>query len=737
MRITSIISVAVSAALALSCSGDKSLVGYANPFVGTAYTGHTTPAAAYPFGSMQPGPQTGNLDWEHCSGYVCEDTLMWGFTQNKLSGTGVGDLCDILMMPFSGTPERKDYKSTIDKESETAVPGFYGVSLPGNGVKAAMTCSPHVALYEFTFDKEGASLYVDYQNAIVATGGYERFQKRVLSSEYESVDPTTFKGDMRTTGWEDKGVNYIERDVHYAVVFDHPVKTETDVQDDPLMKAPRRLYTFDIAPGGKLLVKVSMSSVSSDNALENIEKEMPGWDFGDVRSKAEAAWEDVLRKVEIKGTKEQKENFYTSMYHLFFQPNNLADVNGEYRGADDQVRKAADGSYYSTLSLWDTFRAAHPLYTIVAPEMVAPLVNTMLDQCDAQGFLPIWPLWSQESYCMIGNHAVPVVVEACLKDFPGIDQERAYAAVRKTLTENHKNSYWDIYGQYGYYPFDLVKVESVSRTMECGYDDHCAALLAKKLGKDEDYEFFMNRSHNYRNLLDPESLLVRGRDSKGNWRTPFDKFQISHASTHGGDYTEGNAWQYTFHMQQDFDWMVEAEGGTEAFATKLDSLFVLTDTSEAEGFTGDVTGLIGQYAHGNEPSHHVIYFYTMLGKPWKTAELVRKVFDDFYKPVRDGLCGNDDCGQMSAWYIFSALGFYPVNTVSGDFVIGAPQIPEAVVNLPGGKKFTMKAKGLSEGNKYVKGVKIDGKPVTDWRISYDRIMSGCTLEFEMGPEKNI
>ncbi len=732
MRIrTAVLFVAVSA-LAFSCGGRKSLLQYADPFVGTAYTGHTSPAAAFPFGNMQPGLQTGNLDWEHCSGYVCEDTLMWGFTQNKMSGTGVGDLGDILMMPFAGTPERPDYKCVFDKASEKATPGFYGVSLPGNKARAAMTCTPHVAIYEFAFDAPGASLYVDYQNAIVATGGYERFQGRVLSSEYRKVDDRTFTGDMRTTGWEDKGVNFIERDVHYAVVFDHPVVEETDVKDDPAMKAPRRVYKFDIAPGGKLLVKVSISSVSSENALENINREMPGWDFGGTLAKAQAAWEDVLGRITIEGSDFQKRNFYTSMYHLFLQPNDIADVNGQYRGADDAVATAKDGKYYSTLSLWDTFRAAHPLYTIVAPEMVAPLVNSMLEHCDAQGYLPIWPLWGQESFCMIGNHGVPVVVEACLKKFHGIDRERAYDAVKKSLTVNHKNSNWDIYDKYGYYPFDLVKVESASRTMETGYDDYCAALLAKELGKEDDYEFFMARSHNYRNLLDPESLLIRGRDSEGNWRTPFDKFQISHASTHGGDYTEGNAWQYTFHMQQDFDWMVEALGGTDAFATKLDSLFVLTDTSEAEGFTGDVTGLVGQYAHGNEPSHHVIYFYTMLGKPWKTAELVRKVFDDFYKPVRDGLCGNDDCGQMSAWYIFSALGFYPVNTVSGEFVIGAPQIPQAVVNLPGGKKFTMKAHGLSPENKYVKSVRINGEPVTDWCISYDEIMSGCTLEFEMG-----
>jgi predicted alpha-1,2-mannosidase len=389
------------------------------------------------------------------------------------------------------------------------------------------------------------------------------------------------------------------------------------------------------------------------------------------------------------------------------------------------------GKYYSTFSLWDTFRAAHPLYTLITPKQESDFVNSMLLHAENYGILPIWALWGKETYCMIGNHGVPPVVEACLKDLPGIDQEKAYQLVKQSLTGYNRKYDWKMYDQYGYFPFDLVKEESVSRTLECGYDDYCAALLAKKLNKPDDYAFFMKRSAYYKNLFDPESKLVRGKDSKGQWRSPFNTFALSHAGTAGGDYTEGNAWQYTWHVPQDVEGLTELLGGKEAFITKLDSLFLLEDRAESAGFTGDVTGLIGQYAQGNEPSHHVIYLYSLLGKRERTAELVREVFDKFYQPKPDGLCGNDDCGQMSAWYIFSALGFYPVNTVNGEYVLGAPQIPQATIRLADNKTFTVIANGLSEKNKYVKSVKLNGVELTASVITYNQIIAGGTLEFEM------
>ena len=388
------------------------------------------------------------------------------------------------------------------------------------------------------------------------------------------------------------------------------------------------------------------------------------------------------------------------------------------------------GEYYSTFSLWDTFRAAHPMYTILVPEKVPDMINTMLTHSKVQGFLPLCALWGKENYCMIGNHGIPVVVEACMKDIEGVDPAQVYGEVKNTLTRNHYRSEWNIYDEYGYYPFDLIKDEAVSRTLEGAYDDYCAAQLARKLGKEEDYRFFMKRANYYKNLFDPESRLMRGKDTKGSWREPFDKFALSHAGTAGGDYTEGNAWQYTWHVLHDIDGLIDLMGGKEAFTTKLDSLFFLQSDVKSTGFVGDVTGLIGQYAHGNEPSHHVVYMYTLAGEQWRTAELVREIFDKFYLPKPDGLCGNDDCGQMSAWYMFSALGFYPVDPVSGNYVLGAPQIPQATIHLLNGKYFTVKAQNYSSTNKYVKSVMLNGNLITN-TISHAQIMDGGTLVFEM------
>lgn len=387
--------------------------------------------------------------------------------------------------------------------------------------------------------------------------------------------------------------------------------------------------------------------------------------------------------------------------------------------------------YYSTLSLWDTYRAAHPLYTILTPEYVNDFVNSMIEHAKVQGYLPIWALWGKENYCMIANHAIPVVVDAYLKGFNGFDAEEAYTAIKNSLTVNHPKSNWDIYMKYGYYPFDVIKEESVSRTVESCYDDYCAAQLARNLGKEEDYTYFLKRSGFYKNLFDSRLGLLRGRDSKGNWRTPFNPFLLSHAGTSGGDFTEGNSWQYTWHVQHDIKGLIELMGGNEKFVQKLDSLFFLETRANNTGFTSDVTGLIGQYAHGNEPSHHVAYLYSYADRKDKTQFLIREIFDRFYLSKPDGLCGNDDCGQMSAWHIFSAMGFYPVDPISGEYVIGAPQLDKVVLTLPKGKTFTMEAKGLSTANKYVHSIELNGVPLTGLTIAHKDIMKGGHLIFVM------
>ena len=694
---------------------------FVDPFVGTAYTGHTFPGATYPFGFMQPGPQTGNFDWEYCAGYNYKDTLIWGFSQNRLNGTGIPDMGDILMMPFAKAPGI-DFKSTYNRATEKASPGYYRVELVDNAVDVEITCTQHVAMHHYIFKGEKAAVYIDFQNGSVSSE--KQLNTRVFEAVINFEDNRTISGYQKVGGW-------VERKLFYVITFDKPVVSKKTIQGDKLNKALKSIFYFNPGERNELNVKVAFSSVSVEGAKKNLEKELNHWNFEQVKNEAKNTWERYLSRIKIEGSIDQKKNFYTSMYHLLIQPNNIADVDGQYRGANDSISISPFGKYYSTFSLWDTFRAAHPLYDILVPEHVSDMVNTMLLHAETKGFLPVWALWGKENYCMIANHAVPVVVDACMKKFPGIDQEKAFKFIKKSLTENHFKSEWDVYDKYGYFPFDIIKEESVSKTLECCYDDYCAAQLARKLNKKEDYGFFLKRSESYKNLFDPQTRLMRGKDSNGQWRTPFDKFSLSHAGTAGGDYTEGNAWQYTWHVQQDVPGLEEMIGGKKAFALKLDSLFFLESNAAIKGFTGDVTGLIGQYAQGNEPSHHVVYFYSMIGEKWRTEELVRDIFNKFYQPRPDGLCGNDDCGQMSAWYIFSALGFYPVNPVSGEYVLGAPQIPKATIKLQNGKTFSVVATGLSGQNKYVQSVKLNGVELTGSIITYRQIMQGGKLVFEM------
>ena len=694
---------------ATACS--DSPAKYVNPFVGNADFGHCMPCAAVPFGMVQVGPESGNCSWDYTAGYQYRDTVLSGFSQNRLNGTGCPDLGDLLMFPFCN--ESEAYQSQYSKEKQCAVPGYYSVYLDDAEVFAEMTATEHVALHHYTFDSPaGAKLMIDFQSGIV--GSEREFHRHVIDSYQDFSDKSSVTGWTRTRVW-------VDRTYKYCIEFSQPYASATELElRDPAEKAHR--YVLDFAGAKDLYVKVSISRNSPEAAKANIDAEIPGWNFGSIRKSALAKWDKELSKITVKRTKEQKNIFYTSMYHLFIHPNNVADAGAP--------------PLYSTFSLWDTYRAAHPLYTIVAPEKVAPFVNSMLDIFDTQGFLPIWSLWGLETYCMIGNHAVPVIADAIMKGFEGIDCERAYAAIKSTLTHNLPKTNWEYYDKYGYFPFDLVPEENVSLTMECCYDDWCAALVADKLGYKEDYDFFINRSGYWKNVTDISEGLARAKDSEGNWRTPFDRFYVSHAGDAGGDYTEGNAWQYSWHVQHDVEGMIEMYGGPEKFCCKLDSLFTINHAMSNEGFALDVTGLIGQYAHGNEPSHHVAYLYSLAGKPSRTEELIREICVTQYKDDVDGLCGNDDCGQMSAWYIFSCLGFYPVNPCGSEFVIGAPQLPYASIQLPGGKTFTVKANGLSESALHVCAVRLNGdeiKPEASGArfISYKDIMQGGELEFDM------
>ena len=686
---------------------------YANPFVGAAEFGHCFPGACVPFGLIQAGPETGNGDWAYCSGYQSTDKSINGFSQTRLNGTGCPDLGDVLMLPFTGDPIRKTYKSAFSKTQEQASPGYYSVVLSDFNVKAEITATEHTAIHRYTFQgKEKPQLLIDFQSALV--GSEKQIPTHVLDAKVNLENPTTVSGYSRTRVW-------LDRTYYYTIEFSKPYTSKTLLpKQNEQEKAPRYVFSFDLKPGETLLVKVALSSTGIEGAKKNLQAELKGWEFDQVRQSAKSKWNQLLSRVQIEGTTEQKDIFYTSMYHLFIQPNNIADVN--------------QAPFYSTLSLWDTYRAAHPLYTILAPEWVDGFVNSMLHQFDQQGFLPIWALWGKETYCMIGNHAVPVVVDAYLKGFRGFDAEKAYQAVKSSLTKNHQNSEWGVYDQYGYYPFDRIKTESVSKTLESVFDDYCAAQFAKALNKTDDYNFFLKRSTYYKNLFDQQTKLMRGKDSKGQWRTPFNSFELSHASTSGGDYTEGNAWQYTWHIQHDVPGLIDLMGSKDYFTAKLDSLFEMASKKEGSGFVMDVTGLIGQYAHGNEPSHHVAYLYALAGKPWKTQKLVREICLTQYQDKINGLCGNDDCGQMSAWYIFTNLGFYPVNPCGGDYVLGAPQLPKATISLQNGKTFIVEAVNFSKDNLYVQSVELNGAPYSQSTINHKDIVKGGTLKFVMGSQ---
>ena len=672
------LSCAVAAAESVKPSGPCAFV---DPFIGTAGTGHTSPAACVPFGLVQAGPDTGNGDWEHCSGYSYGDKAIHGFSQTHLNGTGCPDLGDVRILPF-----------VSEEISATARCAIYRISYP-KGARCRLLVDPRWCI------TRGRTPGSCIQFCDVAPDGKTGVSGKVVVN------------------------NWVKRTYAFKMEFCRPFSSERDL-----------VFDFGASPGEPLVVKVALSALGGvSDAERNLAAEIPDWDFGRVASAADGKWSELLSRVDVEGSDDQKRNFYTSLYHLFVQPNDISDSGRQ--------------PYYSTLSTWDTFRAAHPLYTILVPEVVPDFVRSMQRQGEFTGYLPIWTLWGRDNQCMIGTHSVPVLVDAYLKGFGG-DWESVYAQIKETLTKRHEGRIkerWDLLDRHGYYPYDVVRSESVSRTLECAYDDWCAAQMAAKLGREEDAKFFLRRSGNWRNVLDPSLGLMRSRDSKGKWRDPFDPSAVGYGE--GYDFTEGNSYQYTWHVMQDPDGLVSALGGRDAFVDKLDALFERPE--EMKGDVLDVTGLIGQYVHGNEPSHHVIYFYTLVGERDKVARRIRDVFDRFYLPKPDGLCGNDDCGQMSAWYVFSALGFYPFNPCGGTYVLGAPQVPKATIKLEsqvgvrGGTDksnsptptqnsnyLTIVANNLSAENKYVKSVTFNGKPL-DKTIEHADLMAGGELVFEM------
>ena len=693
---------------------------YVNPFIGTEGTGHTFPGACVPFGMIQTSPVTGAVGWNYCSEYINSDKEIWGFTQDHLNGTGCMDLGDVLVMPVTARPARTNYRSTYVKETETARPGYYSVELDQTGVKAELTATGHVAYHRYTYNKvDSAGVLIDLQHG--PSWNENQYHSHVLACEVNKENETTISGHIQNSVW-------VTKDVYFVVTFNKPIVAIADLPLAEKEKGNRIVASFAMNEGEQLEMKIALSSSSVEGAKKNLEAELPEWSFDEAVADAKKTWNTYLSRIQVTGTEEQKQNFYTCFYHALIQPNNIADVDGLYKNANGEVVKADNDVFYSTFSCWDTYRAAHPFYTIVMGDKVDGMISSMVSQAEVQGFLPIWGLWGKENYCMVANHGVSIVAEAYHKGYRGFDAERAFNAVKQTQTVSHRlKSNWEQYMRYGYFATDSTEAESVSSTLESVYDDYAAWDMATLMGKTEDANYFARRKDFYKNLFDKETRFMRPRLTTGEWKTPFDPAGLAHAESSGGDYTEGNAWQYTWHVQHDVPGLIELMGGNDAFTARLDTFF----TTELVSTLSDVSGLIGQYAHGNEPSHHVAYLYAMAGKPERTQELIRQIFDTQYAPRPDGLCGNDDCGQMSAWFMLSAMGFYPVSPVSGQYVFGAPQMEKFVLNLANGNTFTIEAENLSREHLYVDKIYLNGELYTKPYINHEDIMKGGTLKYVM------
>lgn len=734
------LSLAITAIACAAQAQTKDPASYVNPFIGTgavdsnSLSGSNFPGATVPFGLVQLSPDTREAPDDPASGYDYNDHSIVGFSHTHLSGTGVADLFDFLFMPYTGDIQwdAAKYKSAFTHTEEQATPGYYSVVLQTWKTKAELTATAHVGLQRYTFPTGTLGhVVVDLDHSLDKKRNY--WTCRIISAQLRVVNDHTIEGYRIITGWSRL------RKVYFRAVFSQPFVSEallngrTVIQNGSIANGTRikGVFDFNASSDAPVLVKVGLSSVSLEGAERNLDAEMPGFDFESTVADARAAWDKELSCISVDGTDEQKRIFYTGLYHAFTQPNNLADVDGSYEGTDFTTRKAADGTHYSTFSLWDTYRAANPLYTLVQPGRTAGFINSFLRQYDTYGYLPIWQLWGDETYCMIGNHAIPVIVDAYLKHIPGVDYQKAYAAIRASSTVDHPGAPFRYLDQYHYFPEDKES-QSVSLTLEVAFDDWCVAQMANAMGKTDDYKYFMERATYYHNVYDAGTRFFRGRNADGQWVTPFDP--LSYGGNGGAPYTEGNGWQYCWYVPQDVPGMIRLYGGTEGFITKLDSFFTLV--SKPSEVNGNASGFIGQDAHGNEPSHHTPYLYDYAGQPWKTQLYTARIMQELYNDKSSGYAGNEDCGQMSAWYIFSSMGFYPVNPASSVYAFGSPQLRKAVINLPSGARFTVLAPKAGGKNIYIQAARLNGHPYTKTYITHKDILAGGTLEFDMGPAPN-
>ncbi len=702
---------------------------YVNPFIGTGaidggLSGNNYPGATSPFGMIQLSPDTSEApNWGDASGYDYNRNTIFGFSHTRLSGTGASDLIDITLMPTSSGRT----SSAFTHDEEKARPGYYQVMLKDEGINAELTTTQRNGIHRYQYPAgKDAEIILDMDHS-ADKGSWGR---RIINSQIRILNDHAVEGYRIITGWAKL------RKIYFYMEFSSPILTSTlrdggRVHENTAVINGTNLhgcFRFDQLNGKPLTCKVALSSVSMENARQNMEQEAPHWDFDRYVAAADADWEKQLGKIEVKGTEVQKEIFYTALYHTMIQPNTMSDVNGEYMAADYTTRKVANNeTHYTTFSLWDTFRASHPLYTLLEPERVTDFVKSMIRQYEYYGYLPIWQLWGQDNYCMIGNHSIPVITDAILKGIPGIDMEKAYEAVYNSSVTSHPNSPFEVWEKYGFMP-ENIQTQSVSITLEQAFDDWCVAQLAAKLNKDADYQRFHKRSEYYRNLFHPKTKFFQSKNDKGEWVEPFDPYQ--YGGNGGHPFTEGNAWQYFWYVPHNIQALMELTGGTKAFEQKLDTFF--TSTYKSEQMNHNASGFVGQYAHGNEPSHHVAYLYNFAGQPWKTQKYVSHILNTLYNNTSSGYAGNDDCGQMSAWYVFSAMGFYPVNPADGRYIIGSPLLDECTLKLAGNKEFRIRTIRKSPEDIYIQSVTLNGKKHKDFFITHQDIMNGGTMVFKMG-----
>ena len=721
---------------AFGCTGtDKpeviNPVAYVDPYIGTGGHGHTFLGVTAPFGAVQIGPNNINKGWDWCSGYHYSDSIVIGFSHLHLNGTGCSDTGDILFMPYTGKARTQPgtqqdplagYASYYSKDNERALPGYYEVLLKTHRTKVELTASDRVAFHRYTFPK-------DVEKHVMINLKDANGDDRPTDTYLEQINDTVIRGYRYSTGWSKK------QQIYFSAVFSQPV--HLTLYHDSVQVAGNRLQGLDVkgivavAPVVEELgVKVGISPVSMENAMDNIGQEIKDWNFENIVAETTGKWNAELSKLQVETTDTvAKRIFYTALYHAFMQPIMFNDCSGEYRGTDKNIYGDPGFTNYTVFSLWDTYRAAHPLYTLVQPERVPDFINSMLAIYEQQGRLPVWHLYGSDTNEMIGIQSVPVIADAILKDVKGFNYERAYQAMKASMMSDYKGLSYVT--DLEYIPADKEN-ESVAKGLEYAIADWGVAQVARKLGKTEDYEYFSKRALAYQNYWDKDTHFFRGKNRDGSWVTPFNPVH----STHRNDaYCEGNGWQYTWLVPHDVEGLISLFGSKEAFVSKLDSLFLVNEDL-GDAASPDISGLIGQYAHGNEPGHHTVYLYSFVGQQWKTAEKVDYILSHMYSDLPDGLQGNEDCGQMSSWYVFSALGFYPVNPSDGMYVFGRPIFDKVVLKLPENKVFEIRANNNSAENKYIQSIELNGQPYNKLYISHADIMAGGTLVFTMGNRPN-